>query len=128
MNPVLSPQQASDAILVRGLELSSQIGVPDTERIEAQRLTLNLVLLPSSPLSNLGDELGRTVDYFTLTRRVRQIAGARPRKLLETLAEEICFCVLEEFSVRAVEVELRKYILPDTEYVAVRLFRESLRG
>ena len=128
MNPVLSPQQTSDAILVRGLELSSHIGVPDAERAEAQRLTLNLVLFPSSPLSNLGDELGRTVDYYTLTRRVRQLAGARPRKLLETLAEEICACVLEEFSVRAVEVELRKYILPDTEYVAVRLFRESLRG
>ena len=123
-----SLQQASDSILVRGLELSSQIGVPDAERAEAQRLTLNLVLLPSSPLSDLCDELGRTVDYYALTRRVRQLACSRPRKLLETLADEICACVLEEFSVRAVEVELRKYILPDTEYVAVRLFRELVRG
>ncbi len=122
------PFPASDAILVNGLELSAHIGVPDAERVEAQRLTLNLVLVPSAPLSDLGDELGRTVDYFALTRRVRQLAGVRPRRLIETLAEEICFCVLEEFSVRAVEVELRKYILPDTEYVAVRLSRESLRG
>lgn len=122
------PFPASDAILVNGLELSAHIGVPDAERVEAQRLTLNLVLVPSAPLSDLGDELGRTVDYYALTRRVRQLAGVRPRRLIETLAEEICFCVLEEFSVRAVEVELRKYILPDTEYVAVRLSRESLRG
>ena len=122
------PFPASDAILVNGLELSAHIGVPDAERVEAQRLTLNLVLVPSAPLSDLGDELGRTVDYFALTRRVRQLAGARPRRLIETLAEEICSCVLEEFSVRAVEVELRKYILPDTEYVAVRLSRESQRG
>jgi dihydroneopterin aldolase len=122
------PSPSPDAILVNGLELSAHIGVPDAERVEAQRLTLNLVLVPSAPLSDLGDELGRTVDYFALTRRVRQIAVARPRRLIETLAEEICSCVLEEFSVRAVEVELRKYILPDTEYVAVRLSRESLRG
>ena len=122
------PSPAPDAILVNGLELSAHIGVPDAERVEAQRLTLNLVLVPSAPLSDLGDELGRTVDYFALTRRVRQLAGARPRRLIETLAEEICACVLEEFSVRAVEVELRKYILPDTEYVAVRLSRESQRG
>jgi len=27
-----------------------------------------------------------------------------------------------------VEVELRKYILPDTEYVAVRLSRGSIQG
>ena len=128
MKPAPFPSPASDAILVNGLELSAHIGVPDAERVEAQRLTLNLVLVPSAPLSDLGDELGRTVDYFALTRRVRQIAVARPRRLIETLAEEICSCVLEEFSVRAVEVELRKYILPDTEYVAVRLSRESQRG
>jgi 7,8-dihydroneopterin aldolase/epimerase/oxygenase len=128
MNPASSTTLASDAILVCGLELSAHIGVPDEERAEAQRLTLNLVLRPASPLSHLGDDLNRTVDYYALTRRVRQLTGARPRKLIETLAEEICTCVLEEFSVRTVEVELRKYILPDTEYVAVRLFRESLRG
>jgi dihydroneopterin aldolase len=124
--PFLDP--ALDAILVRGLELSAHIGVPDAERVEAQRLTLNLVLQPAGPLSDLGDDLGRTVDYYALTRRVRQLAAARPRKLIETLAEEICACVLNEFSVRAVEVELRKYILPDTEYVAVRLSRESTQG
>ena len=128
MKPAPYPSPAPDAILVNGLELSAHIGVPAAERVEAQRLTLNLVLVPAAPLSDLGDELGRTVDYFALTRRVRQLAGARPRRLIETLAEEICACVLEEFSVRAVEVELRKYILPDTEYVAVRLSRESLRG
>ena len=54
-----SLQQASDAILVSGLELSSQIGVPDAERAEAQRLTLNLVLLPSSPLSYTVGPLNR---------------------------------------------------------------------
>ena len=124
--PFLDP--ALDAILVRGLELSAHIGVPDAERVEAQRLTLNLVLQPAGPLSDLGDDLGRTVDYYALTRRVRQLAAARPRKLIETLAEEICACVLNEFPVRAVEVELRKYILPDTEYVAVRLSRESTQG
>ncbi len=113
-----------DAILVSGLELSAWIGVPDAERAEAQRLTLNLVLHPSRPLADLGDDLSRTVDYYALTRRVRQVAASRPRKLIETLAEEICACVLAEFAVRAVEAELRKYILPDTEYVAVRLSRE----
>ncbi len=128
MKPAPFLSSASDVILVNGLELSARIGVPDAERVEAQRLTLNLVLVPSAPLSDLGDDLDRTVDYYALTRRVRQLAAARPRKLIETLAEEICACVLEEFSVRAVEVELRKYILPDTEYVAVRLSRGSIQG
>ncbi len=111
-----------------GLELSSYIGVPEAERAELQRLTVNLVLFPTAPLKQLGDDLGRTVDYYALTRRVRQIAGERPRKLIETLAEEICTCVLEEFAVRSLEVELRKYILPDTDYVAVRIARHAERA
>jgi FolB domain-containing protein len=125
MQTVLSSHVVSDAIVVRGLELSSWIGVPDIERAEAQRLTIDLVVLPSEPLLRLEDDIARTVDYFALTRRVRQVAAERPRRLVETLAEEICTCVLTEFSVRVVEVELKKYILPDAEYVAVRLCRES---
>lgn len=128
MQTVLSSPASGDAIVVRGLELSSWIGVPDAERAEAQRLTVDLLILPSVPLSGLDDDLSRTVDYFTLTRRVRQVAGQRPRRLVETLAEEICACVLTEFSVRRVEVELRKYILCDAEYVAVRLCRELSRA
>jgi dihydroneopterin aldolase len=124
----MSTPSVQDTILVSGLELSSYIGVPEAERAELQRLTVNLVLFPTAPLKQLGDDLGRTVDYYALTRRVRQIAGERPRKLIETLAEEICTCVLEEFAVRSLEVELRKYILPDTDYVAVRIARHAERA
>jgi len=116
-------QNNSSSIIISGLELSSHIGVPDSERLEAQRLTLNLELVPVREMTALGDALENTVDYFALTRRVRLLAAARPRKLIETLAEEICTCVLSEFSVRAVDLELRKYILPDTEYVAIRMQR-----
>jgi len=116
-------QNNSSSIIISELELSSHIGVPDSERLEAQRLTLNLELVPVREMTALGDALENTVDYFALTRRVRLLAAARPRKLIETLAEEICTCVLSEFSVRAVDLELRKYILPDTEYVAIRMQR-----
>ena len=116
-------QASLDSIVVAGLELSSHIGVPEAERMEAQRLTVHIELVPVRPLSNLRDDIDNTVDYFVLTRRVRQLAGARPRQLIETLAEEICACVLAEFAVREIAVELRKYILPDTEYVAIRLRR-----
>lgn len=128
MNPVKSTHSPLDAILVSGLELSAQIGVPEAERAEPQRLTVSLVLVPSAPLTQLNDDLGRTVDYYALTRRVRQIAGERPRKLIETLAEDICTCILEEFSVHSLEVELRKYILADTEFVAVRIARPIVEG
>jgi dihydroneopterin aldolase len=73
--------------------------------------------------SELGDDLGNTVDYAAVCEAVKTCAETGERDLLETLAGEIAERVLGEFAVRAVEVELRKFILPDTRYVAVRLRR-----
>lgn len=116
----------ADAIQIFALELSARVGVPDEERNEPQRLTANLSIFPMKGFVALDDCIENTVDYFALSRRVKQVAAERPRKLIETLGEEICACILEEFAVSGVTVELRKYILPDTEYVAVCLSRGGL--
>lgn len=117
-----------DSIQITALELSARVGVPDQERAEPQRLTANITIFPRRGFAALEDCIENTVDYFALSRRVRQVAAERPRKLIETLGEEICARILEEFAVGGVALELRKYILPDTEYVAVRLYRGALQG
>ena len=114
-----------DQIIVSNLELRAHVGVPEFERRESQRLTLNLVIIPKRSFGGLDDAIENTVDYFALTRRVQSLAAERPRKLIETLVEEIALCVLREFAVEEVHAELRKYILPDTEFVAVRLNRSD---
>jgi len=113
-----------DRILIHGLELSSCIGVSDEERAAAQRLTVNLVLEPVRGCSALGDAIENTVDYFRVCEDVKALTLARPRRLIETLAEEIAAALLERFALGAVAVELRKYILSDTAFVAVTLRRE----
>jgi dihydroneopterin aldolase len=112
-----------DVIHVSRLELSANIGVPEEERAVAQRLTVDLRLVPMRDFSSLADDLSNTVDYFALTRRVRALAAQRPRKLIETLADEIAECCLNEFAVREVEVELYKYILSDAAHVSVKVRR-----
>ena len=113
----------TDRILINGLELSSFIGVPDEERAIAQRLTVNLVLEPIRDFTALGDALENTVDYFRVCEEVKTLSLARPRRLLETLAEDIAALLLARFALRTVEVELRKYILPDTAFVAAKIGR-----
>lgn len=112
-----------DCIHIEQLELSAHIGAPDAERAAPQRLTVSLTLEPARGFGALDEDLAKTVDYFAVCEAVKTLAAARPRKLIETLAEEIAALVLERFTVRAVEVELRKYILPDTAHVAVRIRR-----
>lgn len=113
----------TDRILIDGLELSSCIGVPDEERATAQRLTANLVLEPIRDFTALGDALENTVDYFRVCAEVKALALARPRRLIETLAEDLAALLLTRFALRAVEIELRKYILSDAAFVAVKIRR-----
>jgi dihydroneopterin aldolase len=113
----------TDRIVIDSLELSSFIGVPEEERADAQRLTVNLVLEPIRGISGLGDTIESTVDYFLVCQEVKALSLARPRKLIETLADEIATLLLARFALGAVEVELRKYILRDTAHVAVALRR-----
>ena len=113
-----------DLILIDTLELSSQIGITPEERARAQRLTVTLQLQPSRNFTGLDDRIENTVDYFVVCAVVKKIAACRSRQLLETLAEEIAGELLEKFPLQAIEVELRKYILPDTRYVAVKIHRE----
>ncbi|MDX2080403.1 MAG: dihydroneopterin aldolase [Terrimicrobiaceae bacterium] len=107
-------------IVIRGLRLSAHVGVPDEERAEAQELQVDLVIEPVTGFEDLGEEIGRTVDYDRLSRRVAAVAGERPRKLIETLAVDIAEATLAEFPAASVTVEIRKFILPATDHVAVR--------
>lgn len=113
-------------IIVRGLRVSACVGVPDEERAEPQELQIDLVVEPVTGFEALHDEITRTVDYDLLARRVASLAGERPRKLIETLAADIAAMTLEEFSAAAVAVEIRKFILPGTDCVAVR--HRAVRG
>lgn len=114
-----------ESIHIQELELDAYIGVPDEERATPQRLTVSLTLQPSKGLAGLRDSIENTVDYFLVCQRTKALAAERPRKLIETLAEEIAQSLLAEFALSAVSVELRKFILPDTAYVAVRISRAS---
>jgi dihydroneopterin aldolase len=113
-----------DTIHIAQLELSAHIGVPSAERAQPQRLTVSLTIEPTRGLSGLADEIENAVDYYAVTREIKALALERPRHLIETLAEEIAAALLERFAVSSVEIELRKYVLPDTEFVAVRIRRE----
>jgi 7,8-dihydroneopterin aldolase/epimerase/oxygenase len=117
-------ESMEESIVVSQLEVRAHVGVAPAERGAEQRLTVCLRLVPTRGLAGLGDDIANAVDYATVCAAVRQEAEGRPRRLIETLAGDIAGLLLARFPLRAVEVEVRKYILPDTEYVAVRIWRE----
>lgn len=108
-----------DRIQVQGLRLETRVGVPDEERAEPQEVAIDLLLVPDSRLSGLGDEIGRTVDYYEVTQALARVAAEGERKLIETLAEDLAKAALDFDGVVAVTVTVRKFILPETDWVSV---------
>ncbi len=114
-----------DEIRIRGLKVLSRVGVPDEERKKAQQLVINLTLWTERGFEDLGDRVGRTVDYETVANEVRALCAEGARKLIETLAQELARALLEAHPLARVEVEVCKFILPDCDSVSVRVVRTS---
>lgn len=112
-----------DEILIEELELSARVGVPEAERAQPQRLVVSLSLQPRHCFAELGDDLARTVDYAAVCQELQRFVSGRRDKLIETLAHEMAEFLVRRFDLARVELELRKYILPETRYVAVRVRR-----
>jgi dihydroneopterin aldolase len=114
-----------DEIQIRGLKVMTRVGVPEEERAQAQELELHLCLVLEAGFGGMGDEVTRTIDYDGVARHLRGWCGEGERCLIETLADEMAAELMESYSLlAAVEVEVRKFILPDCDYVAVRIRRE----
>ena len=115
-----------DLIRVVDLEVFSRIGVPEEERREPQRLLVSLEMsVDSVAAAAKSDDLALTVNYYRVAQRVKALATEGERKLIETLAEELATELLGSFAMKKIVVEIKKFVLPDARYVAVKIERGS---
>jgi FolB domain-containing protein len=121
------PEYDGDVIRIEQIELLARIGVPDDERAQPQRLTINIAFWPNKAGAELNDDIAQAVNYAAVCAEVRKFAGGRSDKLIETLADKLAFHLLEVFGIRRITIELRKYILPEVEFVSVTVTRERAK-
>lgn len=114
-------------ILIDSLRVKTWIGVPDAERIEAQEIEIDLRIRSMRNFTEMQDDISLTVDYAAVCQRVSELARERPRRLIESLAQEIGDMILNEFGATSAEVEIRKFILPETRHVGVRCVSQATR-
>ncbi len=119
-----------DAIQVAGLALNVRIGVTERERAAGQRLS-GLADPAARPVGspNLEDRIEHTLNYSAVcvgdARELARHGRAAPADR-DVRGRHCRAPILAGFPACAeVDVELRKYILPDTDYVAVRLTRRQ---
>lgn len=114
-----------DRITIKDLEVFYKVGVPDEERRAPQRLLLTVELEHDFAAAAKSDDLAATINYFAVSQRLLKFGEGREWKLIETLAVEIAETILKEFAPTAVEVEVKKFIIPQARYVSVRTIRRD---
>ncbi len=108
-----------DIIHICDLEVFYHVGVPDAERVHAQRLLLDIQMRSDFREAAATDDLTKTINYFAVTERLKNFGQGRQWKLIEKLAEDIAAMVLHDFGAKSVRVEVKKFIIPETRHVAV---------
>ena len=127
-SPLLSflphSEGVDDQIHIEQLEVFAHIGVPDDERSAPQRLTFSITLWPRRDVSELDDQIAKAVNYAAVCAQTKKFVRDRRDRLIETLADALARHLLEVFEIRRITIELRKFILPDVEFVSVTVTRD----
>ena len=110
-------------VFVRGLTVQARLGVYAHEKIQSQRVVINIDLSvrdPHAPAMEGPDELSRVVDYGVVAETARRIACAGHVRLAETLAERIAIAMLDDVRILRARVSVEKPdVLPDVTSVGV---------
>ena len=123
---MIHDERDSDQIHIEGLEMLACVGVSDEERASAQRLIFNITYWPTQHAAKLDDDIARTVNYAAVCAEAKNFVEARTDRLIETLADALASHLLAVFEIRKITIELRKFILPEVEFISVTVRRERL--
>ena len=115
----------TDEIMIKGQRVSCHLGVPAEERAASQEILVHTGLSPFSNDTPLNDDVSRTINYHEVSILIDRVATERPRRLIETLAEELADAVLKTFPVCRVSIEIEKFILSNTRSVGIRITRHA---
>ena len=126
--PAKSEHKPSDKIILTAIEVFGHHGCTIEEQKLGQKFYVDLELNLDLSKAGFSDDYADTVDYSQVIKLVEKIVGGKPRKLIETVAEELASQILKEFKrVESVKVTLHKphAPLPMTySDAAVTIYRE----
>ena len=105
---MIRSSQPGDRIFLRGLTAECIIGFIDWERRVRQTVLIDLELPVDCSRAAISDDVGDTVDYKKVAKRVLAYVEASEFKLVETLAHRLALLLLEEFGMEWVRISLNK--------------------
>jgi FolB domain-containing protein len=117
-----------DKVQIRQLRVRCRIGVGARERRKKQTLLVDVACYCDLSAQAVGDRLEQTVDYSTLSSRIRSITEASQYYLIETLADRIASICLENEIVQKVTIGVAKpHVIPRSRGSRVEITRQRIQ-
>ena len=102
-----------DKFILTGLEIFGRHGCSTEEQTLGQKFKVDAEIFFDLSKSGKSDDMADTIDYTKILATIKKIVEGEPRKLIETVAEEIAENLLNEFSkIDAVKIVLHKPFAP----------------
>ena len=106
------PRGGSDTIFLDNVRFFGHHGVTKAQQTVGAWFAVDVVLAFDLTPASLSDDLGTTVDYGLVARRIVEIGTKGRVNLLERLAGLLADALLREFPVREARVRVRKLTPP----------------
>jgi 7,8-dihydroneopterin aldolase/epimerase/oxygenase len=111
-------------VFVRDLDIMALIGIYDHEKINPQRIIVNVDLSVHESGGAMSDEIDHVVSYEIVVKKIEAIVAAGHVNLVETLAEKFAEACLKDKRVAAARVRIEKPdIIPNARSVGVEIER-----
>ncbi len=111
-------------VFVRDLEIMALIGIYDHEKVNPQRIIVNIDLSVHEAEGPVTDEISHVVSYEIIAKKVETIVAEGHVNLVETLAERFAEACLRDKRVAAARVRIEKPdIIPNARSVGVEIER-----
>lgn len=112
MSTALPSRGGSDKIFIEDLRFYGYHGVSRAQQAVGTWFSVDLELALDLTPAALSDDLGATVDYTDVARRVVEIGTKERVNLLERLAALVAETLLREFPAQAIRVRIKKLTPP----------------
>lgn len=97
-----------DIVYIKDLRIDTTIGIYDWEREIKQTLVLSVEMGHDNRPAGNSDDIAKTLDYYTISRRLIEFVETSEMLLIERVAEECAAIIMNEFGVRWLRLQVGK--------------------
>lgn len=97
-----------DIVFIHDLQIETVIGIYDWERKIRQTVSLDLEMAADVAKAAASDDIDDALSYKSVAKRLIDFVERSEYELVETLAEQVCRIVRDEFGVPWVRLTLHK--------------------